>query len=282
MRFSILLATFSVADGLGLVLLSVTLASVSRTTVSSMTLHNIATAGSFTRPVPGWGFLPGRRPRQAVFCSEALVTSHASEGLPLSPLYPVEDTNNVTPRSDCLVKRKEHRGEARRSLNQAGQGRPRRRPHAFRKFDSSCCETTLKEEDETSLFFSQESQPLSDQESGVYPANLELREESEPCDEDEKFMLLALRYARRAFNQGEVPVGAVLVGKGVDGKSKVISGGCNSVERLMDISAHAEMLCLKAGARVQGNWRLLGTTLYVTVEPCVMCLSAAQVGGQAQ
>ncbi|CAN0276402.1 unnamed protein product [Scytosiphon promiscuus] len=93
-------------------------------------------------------------------------------------------------------------------------------------------------------------------------------------------MRMALRLAEQARMEGEVPVGAVLVGtvpNSSDGKKRVLSTGRNDVERRRDASAHAEVLCLKAAAKERDNWRLVGATLYVTMEPCVMCLSAAQL-----
>ncbi|CAM9789305.1 unnamed protein product, partial [Hapterophycus canaliculatus] len=62
-----------------------------------------------------------------------------------------------------------------------------------------------------------------------------------------------------------------------NGRQQVLSTGRNDVERRRDASAHAEVLCLKAAAKERDNWRLAGATLYVTMEPCVMCLSAAQL-----
>jgi len=88
-------------------------------------------------------------------------------------------------------------------------------------------------------------------------------------DDDARFMTEALREARAAFSQGEVPVGAVLVHDG-----RVIAKGYNQVETLCDATAHAEMLCMTAGASALGNWRLTDTTLYCTVEPCSMCAGA--------
>ena len=88
-------------------------------------------------------------------------------------------------------------------------------------------------------------------------------------DDDDRFMRLALAQASLAFHAGEVPIGSVLVHKG-----ECISATCNRVEELQDASAHAEMLCLRGGAAALGSWRLMGTTLYVTVEPCPMCLAA--------
>ncbi|MBA3237062.1 MAG: nucleoside deaminase [Parachlamydiaceae bacterium] len=87
--------------------------------------------------------------------------------------------------------------------------------------------------------------------------------------DDEKFMLLALREAWTAFCCEEVPVGAVLVHKGI-----VIARGHNQVEMLKDATAHAEMLCMTAGEAALSNWRLADTVLYCTIEPCSMCAGA--------
>lgn len=91
----------------------------------------------------------------------------------------------------------------------------------------------------------------------------------QPQNDDETFMLEALKQAWKAYQEGEVPVGAVLVFEG-----KVIARGYNQVEMLRDATAHAEMLCLTAGAVAMGDWRLLSTTLYCTIEPCSMCAGA--------
>lgn len=87
--------------------------------------------------------------------------------------------------------------------------------------------------------------------------------------EDERWMREALKEARKAFDKDEVPIGAVLVKEG-----KIIARGHNQVELLQDATAHAEMLCLTAGAGALGNWRLTDTTLYCTLEPCAMCAGA--------
>jgi tRNA(adenine34) deaminase len=86
---------------------------------------------------------------------------------------------------------------------------------------------------------------------------------------DEFFMREALKEAKRAFDLDEVPIGAVLV---LD--DRVIARGHNQVELLQDATAHAEMICLTAGASAIGNWRLLTATLYCTLEPCCMCAGA--------
>lgn len=90
-----------------------------------------------------------------------------------------------------------------------------------------------------------------------------------PQNDDERFMLEALKQAWKAFQNEEVPVGAVLV---LDGK--VIAKGYNQVEMLNDATAHAEMLCITAGEAACENWRLADTTLYCTMEPCSMCAGA--------
>jgi tRNA(adenine34) deaminase len=93
---------------------------------------------------------------------------------------------------------------------------------------------------------------------------------------DRQFMQQALEQANLAALAGEVPVGAVLVRDG-----QVISKGFNQPIGLHDPSAHAEMLALRQAAVSEQNYRLPGTTLYVTLEPCAMCAGAmlhARVG----
>lgn len=89
-------------------------------------------------------------------------------------------------------------------------------------------------------------------------------------DTDEIHMRRALALASRAEAAGEVPVGAVLVG--ADGE--VLAEGWNQPISTHDPGAHAEMLALRAGGLAMGNYRLPGTTLYVTLEPCAMCAGA--------
>ena len=84
-----------------------------------------------------------------------------------------------------------------------------------------------------------------------------------------RFMYAALKEAERAFEQNEVPIGAVVVFK-----NKIIGRGFNRVESLKDATAHAEMLAITAAANHQENWRLLDCDLYVNVEPCLMCAGA--------
>ena len=85
----------------------------------------------------------------------------------------------------------------------------------------------------------------------------------------EEAMRLALAEAERARAQGEVPVGAVVV---LDGR--VIGAGFNQPIASVDPTAHAEVVALRAAARTLGNYRLTGSHLYVTVEPCLMCVGA--------
>jgi tRNA(adenine34) deaminase len=86
---------------------------------------------------------------------------------------------------------------------------------------------------------------------------------------DHQFMQLAIEQARLAALAGEVPVGAVLVRNGV-----VIAETFNQPIGNHDPSAHAEMLALRVAATAESNYRLPGTTLYVTLEPCTMCAGA--------
>jgi len=86
---------------------------------------------------------------------------------------------------------------------------------------------------------------------------------------DRQFMQQALDQAKLAVIAGEVPVGAVLVREG-----RVISTGFNKPITNSDPSAHAEMMAIRAAAQDESNYRLPGTTLYVTLEPCTMCAGA--------
>ena len=86
---------------------------------------------------------------------------------------------------------------------------------------------------------------------------------------DEFYMQCALELARRAANAGEVPVGAVLTCD-----NKIIGEGWNQSISTHDPTAHAEVVCLRAAAQYIQNYRLLETTMYVTLEPCAMCAGA--------
>ena len=90
----------------------------------------------------------------------------------------------------------------------------------------------------------------------------------EPPNE-EYFMREALRQANKAYDAGEVPVGAVVVREG-----KIIARAYNQVELLKDATAHAEMLALTQAEAAVGDWRLTDCDLYVTKEPCPMCAGA--------
>lgn len=88
-------------------------------------------------------------------------------------------------------------------------------------------------------------------------------------EDDVRWMRLALALAERAAELGEVPIGAVAVREG-----KVIGAGHNRKESDQDPTAHAEMIALRQAAQALHNWRLVGVTLYCTVEPCPMCAGA--------
>ena len=87
---------------------------------------------------------------------------------------------------------------------------------------------------------------------------------------DEYYMSLALEEAQKAYDAGEVPIGAVLV----DESGTVISCGHNMRETWQDATAHAEMIAIREACRRLSKWRLSGLTLFVTIEPCPMCAGA--------
>lgn len=86
---------------------------------------------------------------------------------------------------------------------------------------------------------------------------------------DEQYMKQALQEAQRALSEGEVPIGAVIVCRG-----QIIARGHNLTERLHDVTAHAEMQAITAATERLGGKYLTDCTLYVTVEPCIMCAGA--------
>jgi len=88
-------------------------------------------------------------------------------------------------------------------------------------------------------------------------------------DTHDVFMRAALEEARKGFEAGEVPVGAVVVADG-----RIIGRGFNQPIGGHDPTAHAEVVAIRAAAREIGNYRLVGSTLYVTIEPCLMCVGA--------
>jgi tRNA(adenine34) deaminase len=89
-------------------------------------------------------------------------------------------------------------------------------------------------------------------------------------ESDSYYMGLALARARAGLAAGEVPVGAVLV----DEAGGILVRTFNQPIALNDPTAHAEILAMREGARLRGNYRLPGSCLYVTIEPCIMCLGA--------
>jgi len=96
-------------------------------------------------------------------------------------------------------------------------------------------------------------------------------------ERDENFMRMALEEARKAGERGEVPVGTVIV----DEQQKILAAAGNNSIGGSDPAGHAEMVALRAAGQKTGNYRLLNTALYVTIEPCVMCAGAmvhARVG----
>ena len=86
---------------------------------------------------------------------------------------------------------------------------------------------------------------------------------------DEYFMMLALKEAKKAFEDGEIPIGTVVVING-----KVIARGHNMTERLNDTTAHAEMIALTSAFNLLGSKYLPEASIYITVEPCLMCAGA--------
>ncbi len=88
---------------------------------------------------------------------------------------------------------------------------------------------------------------------------------------DEYYMGKALQLAQQAFEEDEVPIGAVVVHK-----QRIIAKGYNQTEKLTDVTAHAEMLAITGAAQYLGSKFLEECTLYITVEPCVMCFGAIQ------
>jgi len=97
-------------------------------------------------------------------------------------------------------------------------------------------------------------------------------------EQDDEMAALALAQAKAAAERGEVPIGAVLVSP----EGRVLAKNGNRILELKDPTAHAEMLVLRQGAQALGNERLIGTTLYVTLEPCAMCAGAISLARVAR
>lgn len=95
-------------------------------------------------------------------------------------------------------------------------------------------------------------------------------EEENPAAEDEHYMRLALQEAQKAYDAEEIPIGAIIVCKG-----RIVGRGYNLTEQLNDVTAHAEMQAFTAAAQTLGGKYLKDCTLYVTIEPCVMCAGAS-------
>jgi len=91
-------------------------------------------------------------------------------------------------------------------------------------------------------------------------------------EESHKFMFAALQEAEVAAEEGEVPIGAIIIYK-----NRIIGRGYNQVEKLKDPTAHAEMIAITAAANYLNSWRLNDCELYVTLEPCIMCTGALLV-----
>jgi tRNA(adenine34) deaminase len=90
-----------------------------------------------------------------------------------------------------------------------------------------------------------------------------------PTETDSMFMRVALEQAAKSAAIGEVPIGAVLVHEGT-----ILAQSHNHREAWQDPTAHAELIVIREGAKALGQWRLIDTTLFVTLEPCAMCLGA--------
>ena len=86
---------------------------------------------------------------------------------------------------------------------------------------------------------------------------------------DEKFMNEAIKVANLALNEDEVPVGCIIVKD-----DKIVAGGSNQREQDNDPTGHAEIVALRRASKILGDWQLVDCTLYVTIEPCIMCAGA--------
>ncbi len=98
---------------------------------------------------------------------------------------------------------------------------------------------------------------------------MDFASDDHPLQPHDRWMRAALQLARQAFDEGEVPIGAVIVHNG-----RIIGEGYNQRESLKDPTAHAEMIAITQAANSLESWRLLDCTIYVTLEPCPMCAGA--------
>ena len=105
--------------------------------------------------------------------------------------------------------------------------------------------------------------------SGIHPQDAMTRSGVGNPEEHERWMRAALVEAEAAAAEGEVPVGCVVVHEG-----RIVGRGHNRTEALKDPTAHAEIIAIGAAATALENWRLSGATVYVTIEPCLMCAGA--------
>lgn len=101
---------------------------------------------------------------------------------------------------------------------------------------------------------------------------------AQPSSFHERQMDLALREARKAADEGEVPMGCVIVRLRADGSTELVGKAHNGTEGLKDPTAHAEVLAITQAAAAVGDWRLSDCALYVTKEPCPMCGGAIVLG----
>ncbi|CAA0833033.1 tRNA(adenine(34)) deaminase- chloroplastic [Striga hermonthica] len=156
---------------------------------------------------------------------------------------------------------------------------------SLRKFSSMRGGLEIKEENPSESGVKMEKQESSVSEGEVKQKRLQRKDqimkdrfdeweeaymlEAEQRKVDEMFMREALLEAKKAADNWEVPVGAVLVHNG-----KIIARGCNLVEEMRDSTAHAEIICIREASNMLRTWRLSETTLYITLEPCAMCAGA--------
>jgi len=88
-------------------------------------------------------------------------------------------------------------------------------------------------------------------------------------NEHQRWMLYAIKEAKKAYNVDEVPIGAIVVKDGM-----IIGTGYNQMETLNDSTAHAEIIAITAASNKLGDWRLNSSSIYITKEPCIMCIGA--------